>query len=72
MPDAKERAMEYNLASFSFLCRKLDVHPLALAEMIIEFDPDISRSITSMDEHTECAETLRSFIRNDAHYSVKD
>ena len=72
MPDAKERAMEYNLSSFSFLCRKLDVHPLALAEMIIEFDPDISRSITSMDEHTECAETLRSFIRNDAYYSVED
>lgn len=63
MPDAKERAMEYNLFSFIFLCRKLDVTPVALASMLIGDEPSLKDM--SMDDHNGCMEVIKSFIHSE-------
>jgi hypothetical protein len=63
MPDAKERAMEYNLSTFNFLCKKLDVHPIALASIVTEGKIWHNTAFTSMDDHEKCQEYLRRFLQ---------
>ena len=63
MPDARERAMEYNLSTFNFLCKKLDVHPIALASIVTEGKIWHNTAFTSMDDHLKCQENLRKFLQ---------
>jgi len=63
MPNEKERAMEYNLSAFNFLCRKLDVHPIALASIVTKGKIWHNTTFTSMDDHEKCKENLRRFLQ---------
>jgi len=66
MPNEKERAMEYNLSAFNFLCRKLDVHPIALASIVTKGKIWHNTAFTSMDDHEKCRKHLRMFLQEEA------
>lgn len=63
MPSNEELAMEYNLSSLAFLCRKLDVHPIALCMMISERCEPIDVNIISSDDHISCKEAIKNYLR---------
>jgi len=65
MPNAKERAMEYNLSTFNFLCRKLDVHPVALGLIVTKGKVWYNPTFTSFDDHEECQKQLRMFLQDE-------
>jgi len=56
--------MEYNLSTFNYLCKVLDVHPVALASIITEGESWADS--TSMDDHEECQNRLRMFLQDES------
>ena len=63
MPTNKERAMEYNLNAYNYLCRKLDVHPIALTRMITANKIWQDPAFTSFDDHEKAQRYIKQYLQ---------